>query len=216
VDPKEPLLPELGYVGTNDYISDLKKEIAKLKLKEPPIIMGHSYGALLTQILASQIKIKAFVLLTPVPPYGIWIWRARMIRIFAKVLMQWGFWRKPFRFNFSTAVYAMMKLFPPAKQKKYFKKLRYEAGRAACETGFWFFDPYKATRVDEKKVTAPGLVIGGGKDNLMPLFLSRRIAKKYRHVVDYKEYPEHAHWIIDEPGWEKVAEDIYRWLKNII
>jgi hypothetical protein len=31
---------------------------------------------------------------------------------------------------------------------------------------------------------------------------------------DFIEYPDHAHWIVDEPGADKVVADIARWLEK--
>jgi len=33
-------------------------------------------------------------------------------------------------------------------------------------------------------------------------------------VATYKEFENHAHWLIAEPGWEKVAGEIVKWLKD--
>jgi len=49
VDPKDKPHPELGCVSLLDYADDLEKEIRTLD--EKPVIIGHSMGGLLTQIL---------------------------------------------------------------------------------------------------------------------------------------------------------------------
>jgi hypothetical protein len=37
--------------------------------------------------------------------------------------------------------------------------------------------------------------------------------RKYAAVGgEFREYPNHGHWLYAEPGWEKVANDIYEWL----
>jgi len=40
----------------------------------------------------------------------------------------------------------------------------------------------------------------------------RNVAKKYKGSA-YKEFENHAHWVIGEPGWEEIAEFISDWLK---
>jgi len=36
-----------------------------------------------------------------------------------------------------------------------------------------------------------------------------------RYGSDYLEYPEHAHYIMREPGWEAVANDVIGWLERV-
>ena len=99
-------------------------------------------------------------------------------------------------------------------QRAKYSRMVYESGQAAAEIGFWLLDPNQATKVDESKVTCPVLIIAGSKDRITPVTVIRNTAKKYKAVSTFKEYPDHAHSIILETDWEKVAEDIEAWLKN--
>jgi pimeloyl-ACP methyl ester carboxylesterase len=69
MDPKDTPDPRLGTTSMLDYAADLEHEIRQFG--EKPIIMGHSMGGLLAQILGSRGLAKALVLLTPVSPAGI-------------------------------------------------------------------------------------------------------------------------------------------------
>ena len=60
------------------------------------------------------------------------------------------------------------------------------------------------------------MIISSAHDRLVPAQVVRKIADKYGGVVTYREYPDHAHKIILEPGWEKVAGDIDAWLKEAL
>ena len=51
-----------------DYASDLQDEIAGL---ESPILLGHSMGGLLAQMVATRRKVAALILLAPSPPWGV-------------------------------------------------------------------------------------------------------------------------------------------------
>jgi pimeloyl-ACP methyl ester carboxylesterase len=117
--------------------------------------------------------------------------------------------------TFDEAVYSMLKLPPLEEQRKIYERSVFESGRAASEIGFWFLDRKHASRVDEHKITCPMLVIGGAKDKITPASVVRRVAKKYSSVSTYKEFPNHAHWVIGEPGWQEVAEFVSRWLERV-
>jgi pimeloyl-ACP methyl ester carboxylesterase len=69
--------------------------------------------------------------------------------------------------------------------------------------------------VDVSKVTCPLLIISGRQDREHPISVVRKIAKRYRRVATFEELPEHGHWLLGEPGWDKIAERIEDWLGTI-
>jgi len=214
MDPNAVPDPRLGTTSLLDYAADLEKLIRELHVA--PILMGHSMGGLLAQILGSRGLAKALVLLTPASPRGIIALKASVIKSFWSGLTTWGFWRKPFRQTFDEAVYSMLNQMPSESLKSIYDKFVYESGRAAFEIGFWLFDSKGAARVDESKVTCPVLIIAGEKDRIVPVSITRKIAEKYRRVSTYKEFPDHSHWVIGEPGWQEIAEYIKEWLHQAL
>ena len=213
VAPEELPNPQLGTTSLLDYVEDLEKEIHQLDAL--PILMGHSMGGLLAQMLGSRGLAKALVLLTPASPRGINALTPSVIRSFWSGLTKWGFWRKPLRQTFNEAIYSMLQLLPVEEQKKIFDRFVCESGRAAFEIGFWFLDRKGASRVDEANVTCPILVVAGGRDRITPASVVRKVAAKYRAVSTYKEFPNHAHWVIGEPHWQEVAEHVSHWLERV-
>ncbi len=202
--------PLLGTTSILDYVDDLEREIRSLPTL--PILIGHSMGGLLVQILASRGLADKAVLLTPAPPRGIIALHPSSIRSFLSGLLRWGFWKKPFRQSFKEASYSVLHRLPADERLAVFRQLVYESGRAACEIGFWFFDPKKATSVTASLVQCPTLVLGAAHDRLIPLSVTRQVAKKYSHVATYKEFAHHSHWLLAEPGWQEVVESVAQWL----
>jgi len=213
MNPQETPDPQLGKTSLLDYAEDLEKTIRELK--EIPILMGHSMGGLLAQILGSRGLARALVLLTPASPAGIMALKFSVIRSFRSILMRWGFWRNPGRQKFEEAVYSMLHLLPMEEQKKTFDRFVYESGRAASEIGLWLFDRRKAAAVDGSKVTCPVLVIGATEDRITPVSVVRQVANKYGGMATYKEFGGHAHWMVAEPGWEEIAEYVSEWLNRL-
>lgn len=212
MDPGDDPDPGLGTTSLLDYAGDLEQEIRKLD--QPPIIMGHSMGGLLAQIVGSRVPARALVLLTPAPPRGILMLQPSAIRLFAPVMTRWGFWRQPFRPSFDQAVYGFMHLVPPEEQKMAYELAVYESGLALMEIGLWFLDSKKASRVDYQQIKCPVLIIAGGQDRSVPAAVVRKNAARYRGQATYLEYKNHAHWVLGEPGWEKIAQDIDNWLRK--
>lgn len=220
VDTKASPDPRLGTTSLSDYAEDLEQEIQGLGAK--PIIIGHSMGGLLAQILGSRGLAKALVLLTPASPAGILAFRPSVIKSFSEVQFRWGFWprwgfwKKPMRLTFDKAVYSMMHLLPPGEQKEAYEKFVDESGRAASEIGYWFFDWKRASRVDGSKLTCPVLVVAGAEDRITPASVVEKVAKKYKGVSTYKEFENHAHWVLGEPGWQEVAKCVKDWLDEVL
>ncbi|MDH3672374.1 MAG: alpha/beta hydrolase [Gammaproteobacteria bacterium] len=212
VDPSAAPHPQLGTTSLLDYAQDLEKQISKLGAM--PILMGHSMGGLLAQILGSRGLAKALVLLAPAPPYGISALKPSVIKSFRSALTSWGFWRKPFRQTFNEAVYSTLNVMPAESQKEVFNRFVYESGRAASEIGFWLMDYKQAAKVDASKVSCPVLVVGGAQDRMTPVSVSRKIAEKYGIFATYEEFTGHSHWLIGEPGWQDVAQYVADWLSQ--
>lgn len=211
-DPKDAPDPRLGTTSLLDYAGDLEDEIRGLGVS--PVVMGHSLGGLLAQMLASRGLARSLVLLTPAAPAGINAIRLSVIRSFWSVLPQWGFWKKPVRPTFEDAHYAMLHKLPPALQKATYDRFVYESGRVAAEMGFWLFDPWRASRVDAARVHCPVLVLAGADDRITPPSVVRKVARKYKRTSTYRELPGRGHWLVGEPGWETIAEQIADWLDD--
>ena len=214
MDPKAIPNPGLGTTSLLDYTKDLEEEIRRLDSQA--ILMGHSMGGLLAQILGSRGLAKALVLLTPASPSGINALTPSVVRSFWSVLTGYGFWESPKRQTFHEAVYSILQLLPPEEQRKVYERFVYESGRAASEIGFWFFDPKVASKVDEKKVSCPVLVIAGSRDKITPALVVRKVADKYGAVSTYKEFPNHAHWVVGEPDWQEIANYASEWLNQVL
>jgi len=125
----------------------------------------------------------------------------------------WGFWRKPMLQTFEEAAYSMLHLIPLDEQKRIYGRFLFESGKAISEIAYWYLDPTNATRVDESRVTCPVLVIAGSQDRMTPASVVRRVARKYKAVSTYKEFHDHAHWVVGEPGWQDVANCVIQWLE---
>jgi len=128
--------------------------------------------------------------------------------------MKFGFWKKPVKQLYEDVKYSVLNLTPEDEGRALYDRLGYESGRALWEIGFWFLDTSRTTFVDESKITCPVLVIAGGQDRILPSSVIRKIAGKYQSVATYTEFPDHAHNILLEPGWEDVTESVHRWLQE--
>jgi pimeloyl-ACP methyl ester carboxylesterase len=213
MDPRGIPDARLGTTSLLDYAEALQSEVRGLG--EKPIVMGHSMGALLAQMLGARGLASSLVLLTPASPSGIVALTPSVIRSFWSVMTKWGFWRRPMRQSFGEAAYSMLHLLPESERRQAYEKFVYESGKAAFEIGFWLFDPRNASKVEASKLTCPVLVVAGAQDRITPAAVVRKVARKYKAVSTYKEFENHAHWVVAEPRWQEVAEYVSAWLGRL-
>lgn len=209
-EQKQPL-EAVGRLSILDYANDLEAFIRTLPQK--PIIIGHSMGGLLAQVLCARDLVDKAVLLCPASPAGIHALKPSVLKTFIGVMARWAFWRKPQKLSPATARYALFNRLSGQTAQDAYLQMRYESGRAAFEIGMWLIDPNKATRVNPAEVTQPLLVVSGEDDRITPASINKKVAARYRHA-EYRCYPKHAHWLISEPGWEVIARDVADWLQE--
>ena len=72
------------------------------------------------------------------------------------------------------------------------------------------------SRADASRVECPVLVLAGAEDRLHPLSMMRKVARRYERHSTYMELAGHGHWLVGEPGWQEIAEQVADWLDGPI
>jgi pimeloyl-ACP methyl ester carboxylesterase len=206
---------DLGQVSIIDYVNDMEQIIEKLN--QEPIIIGYSMGGLIALILCSRGFGKLGIFITPAAPSGINAITPSVLRIFIKNIFRWKFWSKPVPPNFSSAYYGVFHDLRREQAKEIFdRSASPESGRALCEMGFPFLDPYGATKVSEQSIRCPTLTIGAGRDRITPIQIARKLKKKLKSKTDLIEFPKFSHYVMEGTEFEKVFEQCLLWMKNKI
>jgi len=186
-------------------------------LDRPPIIMGHSFGGVLVQILLDHGFGSAGVAIDSVPAEGIKVIPPSQIRASFSVLKNpanrhraVGFTPKQFHYAFtnplseeeSAAVYERYHVPAPGS---------WVWGGVLANFTPGHQDTYVNFKNDDR---APLLFIAGGDDNIMPPSVNESNAHHYRRskaVTDYQEFPGRSHYTVGQDGWEEVADFALDW-----
>jgi pimeloyl-ACP methyl ester carboxylesterase len=201
----------LGTTGLLDYAADLEEEIAALKA--PPILVGHSMGGLLAQMLAARNRVAALILLAPSAPWGVPPTTLFEIGAAQAMHLHPGYWNKILEPSRDIALAHSLDKLPKHMRDEVFAGFCPESGRATFEIMNWGLDMKRASAVEADAVTCPLLFLTGGEDRINPPTTVARIAARHagaEHVV----YDGMGHWLIGEPGWERLAEKSLGWLKE--
>ena len=188
-------------------------------LDEPPILIGHSFGALFVQILLDRGLGIAGVAIDSAPPRGVFAFEPSAVRSLAGVLLTWRGWRKVVRWPFADFRYAFTHTLPEDDARAaYEAHVTPETGRVFFQNALAGLDRQSPTRVDFSNGTrAPLLMIAGELDRITPAAVNRRNHQKYARsaaITDFKAFPGRTHWIIAQPGWEEVAGFAAAWLEG--
>lgn len=200
-------------IGIEHVVTHYTKLIATLP--EKPIIIGHSFGGLITQLLVDRGLAAAGVAIDSVPPKGILVLPGSTYRALVPALNP----RHLFgTFQFSLAQFWKVFANTLTSDEVIAAYDRYAIaapGRAIFQAALSNLIPNSRAAVNFKNPhRAPLLVIGGEKDVIMPAALSRKIFHKHSAspaTTAYKEFPGRSHFLIGEKGWEEVADYALDW-----
>ena len=170
---------KIGTVSLNDYVEDIVQLVESLN--EPPIILGHSLGGLIAQLVAVRTEVEGIVLMGTAPATGIFAFYPNMIICFYKHFLRWGFWKKPMPpYKHAFYDYCMNNQELHYKERE-FAKLVPESGFVYFQMALPFLDKQKGASVDFDKVTEPVLVITGTDDKMVSPNIAKATAKRYKN-----------------------------------
>jgi pimeloyl-ACP methyl ester carboxylesterase len=202
----------LGRTSLSDYADDLLAVIAKLG--EPPILIGHSLGGLLAQILATRTAVVAAVLISPSPPWGTAPTTLHEIMSAQALLLNGDYWQRILRPSYVIAAEHSLDRLSRDERTQVYTRFVPESGRATFEVMHWMLDFARGSYVSARSVTCPLLCLTGSDDRISPVSTSKQIARRYEGRAVFEELSGHSHWPIGEPGWQNVAERIIVWLER--
>lgn len=211
-DPDRRTLNLLGKTRLHDYVATARAVIETLP--RPPIVIGHSLGGLIAQKLATEVPLAAAVLLNSAAPGAVFPLRPVAVPGIYRHFLHPNLRRQPFRLSDAEARYLVLNKMPANRQQPVLDGLVYESGRVVYEVAFGPLNLMKTNTVDKEVISCPMLSIAGQEDRIVPVSVSRNMAKWYDSRLEYWEYPEHAHWLLGEPGWDSVANRTLKWLEK--
>jgi pimeloyl-ACP methyl ester carboxylesterase len=199
-------------LGVNDVVDYYEQLIRELET--PPIIIGHSFGGLVTQILLDRGWGAAGVAIAPAPVKGVRKLPLSSFKIALSALGN-GFNKrettslspKQFHETFANTL-------TEAQSRSAFTRYALPGpNRVLLQTILANFTRHAATTVNARNDTrAPLLLVAGGKDRFAPASLVKANFDLYQESkaeTDYKEYPNQAHFTFLQET--KVADYVLGW-----
>ncbi len=198
--------------GTVQHLEGVIRE-----LDTPPIIMGHSFGGVLTQILLDHGFGGAGVAIDSVPAEGVKVVPPSQIKASFPVLNNPANRHRAVPFTPEQFHYAFTNTLSEEESVKVYERYHIPA------PGSWVFGGILANLMPghqdtwvnfENDKRAPLLFIAGGEDHIMPASVNKSNAKHYEKssaLTEYKEFPGRSHYTVGQEGWEEVADHALTW-----
>ena len=197
----------LRWYSIVNYVSDVEQVASQFD--SPPVIIGHSMGGFITQTyLEKHPETPAAALLTAIPPFGLWPTTFMMLRRKPLVVLQVLSTLSLYP-NISTTDRARWALFSDEMPSKHVEKYHRQMGDESFRA---YLDELGLNLVRTKRIKTPLLVIGAENDRVIFPKLVEKTARVYGTKAEI--FPDMAHDVMLEAGWEKVAERILGWLNE--
>ncbi|MBP0904303.1 alpha/beta fold hydrolase [Mariniflexile gromovii] len=208
LDPYNNDIKDLRLAELHDYFEDYI-----LALPEKPIIIGHSTGGLIVQVLLQKGLAEAGIAIHSVPPIGVLSFKWSFLKslwgplgLFSTVDKTFLMSVKQWQYSFTNG------LLYDEQLKAYDQNVVPESKRLIRDC------LSSAAKVDFKSPHAPLLFIAGSTDHIMPASLNYSNYKKYKHtgsVTDFKEFEGKNHYVLGLPSWKDEAEYTLDWIHKL-
>jgi pimeloyl-ACP methyl ester carboxylesterase len=200
-------LYRLSTATLSDYLADARRAFGEFS--EPPVVIGHSLGGLLAQMLIGRVEMRALILLASLPPEGLFLESPRLIVTDPHIWLEAvtaaaGLARQPMALAAAELLFS--EGLPREHVRRYAAMMTPEAPRALFEAHFpgpvpsaFFFG-------------VPTLVVGGTRDRLISQASTWRTA--VYHGAQHEIANGQGHFPMLDPGAETVARNILDWLER--
>jgi pimeloyl-ACP methyl ester carboxylesterase len=210
---------EVEGLGLNEIVDHYESLIRELD--EPPVLIGHSYGGLIVELLLDRGLGRAGVAMSPAPPKGILVLPFSTLKAAAPALAHPSRWHGVVPLTLEEFTYGFVNTFSPEDAAAAYEKYAVpETGQIFYEAGFANFHLHPPTEVHFKSADrAPLLIVGAEKDHTVPASLSHKQYEKYEQSeaqTDYIEFPGRPHLMMVAEGWEEIAGGIEGWLDGVL
>ncbi len=202
-----------GRAGANRYevlkqlrfdhcVEDLKA--TNRGLFSPPIFLAHGLGGLTALKAAEGEKLSALVLVSSLPPAQIKMARPRAVRLLRFKYRPLVWLGRPFLLEQGDFRRIWFASLSESHSSDAFKKMVPDSGHLISE---WF---KRRVEVDRTRISCPILIVAGAEDSVVSVASLRETAQWLG--ADYREYPRHGHWMMEEKEGQTIVREIHRWL----
>jgi pimeloyl-ACP methyl ester carboxylesterase len=199
----------LGQLTLDQIVEHYAKLIAALD--EKPIMIGHSMGGLIVQLLLARALGSAGVAIDSAPPKGVVSLKWSFLKSNWPVISPFAKKSQPYLLTPEEFRYAFAHTLSPDDLRAAFDREVVPESRIVGNA-----PTTAAARIDFNAKRPPLLMIAGGADRIIPASLNWSNYKKYNggSVTEFREFPDRTHYTLAQAGWEAVSDFAIDWLRK--
>jgi pimeloyl-ACP methyl ester carboxylesterase len=210
---------ELAGLGLTEIVDHYAQLIGELD--ESPVLIGHSFGGLIVELLLDRGLGRAGVAMSPAPPKGILVLPFSSLKAASPALAHPSTRHGTVTLTLEEFTYGFVNTFAPDDAAAAYERYAVpETGRIFYEAGFANFSLHPPSQVHFRNgQRAPLLIVGAEQDHTVPASVSRAQYEKYEHSparTDYLEFEGRPHLFVVGDGAREVAAAIDSWLDGIL
>jgi non-heme chloroperoxidase len=201
--------------GVREVVDSYAKLISTLA--EPPVVLGHSFGGLIAQIILGRGMARTAVAIDPAPIKGVWQLPFSALRASLPVLGNPFNIKKAVSLTFDQFRYGFANAVTEDEAKEMYNRWTIPAPARPLFQAAMASLAGSETKVNTSNTSrGPLLITGGEKDHIAPPILGRASQKKYSSsvVTDFKLFEGRGHSLIVDHGWEEIAFYTLTWLNR--
>jgi non-heme chloroperoxidase len=212
--------PEVFANKTVGQVADHFEEIVA-QLDRKPAIVGHSFGGLLTQILAGRGRSAASVAIDPAPFQGVLPLPYSSLKSASPVLRNPANRNRAIPLTYEQFRYAFANAVSETEAQQLFEQYAVPAaGAPLFQAATANFNPWAETKVDTKNPErGPLLIISGEKDHTIPWAVAN---SQFKHqddnpgVTEIVEMKGRGHALTIDNGWREVADTALAFVRRFL
>src|SRR5262252_812886 len=199
-------------------IADYEEAIIR-RLRRKPVIIGHSFGGLLTMILAGCGLAAASVAISPAPFRGVLPLPFSALRTASVALRNPANWNRAVPLTYEQFRYGFANVVGEDEAKElYLGHSVAGAGEPLFQAATANLNPWSEDTVDTKNpVRGPMLIVSADSDHTVPWAIANAAYKKQKSnnsVTEIVKMPGRGHALTIDAGWREVAEKALEFVKR--
>src|SRR5215470_13481733 len=204
------LFEEAGYVSLTPGWPDDEEAIIR-RLKRKPVIIGHSFGGLLTMILAGRGLAAASVAISPAPFRGVLPLPIPALRTASVALRNPANWNRAVPLSYEQFRYSFANEVGEDEARELY--LGYSvagAGEPLFQAASANINPWSEAKVDSMNPDrGPMLIVSADSDHTVPWAIANASFKRQKRnkgVTEIVKMPRRGHTLTIDAGWREVAD----------
>ena len=190
-------------------------------LQRKPAVIGHSFGGLLTQIVAGRGLAEVSVAVDPAPFRGVLALPISALRAAMPVLRNPANRKRAVALSYEQFRFAFANAVDEEEAKELYRMFAVPApGAPLFQAATANLNPRTEAKVDSANPDrGPLLIISGEKDHTVPWALANASYKKQAHnpgTTEIIEIPDRGHALTIDSGWRKVADTALDFVKRFV